>query len=258
MTADRNHPADQNHPADKGGQRSPGHPVEMMAVLKIGGSLSRSPALPDLCQEISRLGAHHHLLVVPGGGEFADLVRDFYADWQLSETAAHRMAILAMDQYGYLLGDLIPGAEPATDLKAVLRVAASGHVPVLLPASLMIQLDPLPHSWQVTSDSIAAWVAGKMEASYLILLKDVNGLFDSDPGTAASEEPLAQVEIAKLSTLAGGVDQFLGTILAQNEFETWVINGQYPRRLAELIETGHTLGTCIPCSQSSSGFVGLF
>ena len=245
MTADRNHPADQNHPADKGGQRSPGHPVEMMEVLKIGGSLSRSPALPDLCQEISRLGAHHHLLVVPGGGEFADLVRDFYADLQLSETAAHRMAILAMDQYGHLLGDLIPDAELVIDLKAVLRVATSGRVPILLPSSLMNQLDPLPHSWQVTSDSIAAWVAGKMEASYLILIKDVNGLFDSDPGTAASEEPLAQIELAKLTHLAGGVDQYLATVLAQNEVETWVINGRNPDRLVELFEKGQTLGTCI-------------
>jgi 5-(aminomethyl)-3-furanmethanol phosphate kinase len=221
---------------------------ELAAILKVGGSLSRSPALPDLCREISRLGAKHRLLVVPGGGEFADLVRDFYARLPLSETAAHRMAILAMDQYGYLLADLIPQADMVTDLPAVAQVATLGRVPVLLPSRLMDQLDPLPHSWQVTSDSIAAWVAGALQAPLLVLLKDVDGLYASDPGSLPGDL-LPRVAVAKLATLAGGVDQYLVTVLAQNEIETWAINGQYPHRLAELIETGRTLGTCIPRSQ---------
>jgi aspartokinase-like uncharacterized kinase len=219
---------------------------EFKAVIKVGGSLSRSRALPDLCREISQLGGIHRLLVIPGGGEFADLVRDFYARLQLSETAAHRMAILAMDQYGYLLGDLIPHAELVAGLPDALRVAADGRVPVLLPSSLMAQADPLPHSWQVTSDSIAAWVAGASHASLLVLLKDVDGLYASDPNSPSPGKLLHQMDRAKLPTLAGGVDEYLGAVLAKNEVETWVINGQHPLRLGELITTGRTLGTCIP------------
>jgi aspartokinase-like uncharacterized kinase len=218
---------------------------ELAAVLKVGGSLSRSPALPDLCREISRLGGVHRLLVIPGGGQFANLVRDFYARLSLSETAAHRMAILAMDQYGYLLGDLIPHAELVAGLPDALQAAADGQVPVLLPSALMAQTDSLPHSWQVTSDSIAAWVAGALHASSLVLLKDVDGLCSSDPGSPAPGELLPQLDLTKLSTVTGGVDQYLGAVLAQNEFETWVINGQYPSRLVELITTGRTLGTYI-------------
>jgi aspartokinase-like uncharacterized kinase len=217
----------------------------IQTVIKVGGSLSRSRALPDLCQEISRLGTTHSLLAVPGGGEFADLVRDFYASLHLSETAAHRMAILGMDQYGYLLGELIPGSELVTDLPAARRVAENGRVPVLLPANLMAQADPLPHSWQVTSDSIAAWVAGALHASLLVLLKDVDGLYSSNPGSPASGELLPQVNWEELDTLAGGVDEYLGAVLAQHKVETWVINGQRPRRLAELLQVGRTLGTCI-------------
>jgi aspartokinase-like uncharacterized kinase len=217
----------------------------LAAVLKVGGSLSRSPALPDLCQEISRLGSHHRLLVIPGGGEFADLVRDFYARLRLSETTAHRMAILAMDQYGYLLGDLIPRAALAADLPEVLQIAEDGRVPVLLPAALMAQADPLPHSWQVTSDSIAAWVAGALHTSSLVLLKDVDGLYASDPNSSVSGELLPQVDITNLSTMTGGIDEHLSVVLAQNRVKTWVINGQYPHRLAELIEMGRTMGTCV-------------
>jgi 5-(aminomethyl)-3-furanmethanol phosphate kinase len=236
--------------AVKSEQRPPEHPGEMMAVLKVGGSLSHSPALPDLCREISHLGDHHRLLIVPGGGEFADLVRDFYARLQLSETAAHRMATLAMDQYGYLLGDLIPGAALVADLPAVAQVVPGGRVPVLLPARLMEQLDPLPHSWQVTSDSIAAWVVGALRATLLVLLKDVDGLFSSPHDSAAFGGMLPQMEIAQLPTLTGGVDPYLGRVLAQYEVDTWVINGQHPHRLAELIETGRTIGTYIRGSQS--------
>jgi aspartokinase-like uncharacterized kinase len=218
---------------------------EWSAVLKVGGSLSRSQALPELCREISRLGTHHCLLLVPGGGEFADLVRDFYASLPLSETAAHRMAILGMDQYGYLLGEQIPRAALVTDLPAALQVAESGRVPVLLPSRLMAQADPLPHSWQVTSDSIAAWVAGALQASLLVLLKDVDGLYSSAPHPPASQELLPQVDLEKLPSLAGGIDEYLGAVLAKNEVVAWVINGQYPPRLAELLQTGRTLGTCI-------------
>jgi aspartokinase-like uncharacterized kinase len=217
----------------------------LSAVLKVGGSLSRSEALPVLCHEISRLAAQHRLLVVPGGGEFADLVRAFYARMQLSETAAHRMAILAMDQYGYLLADLIPQAELVADLLALKPVADRRRVPVLIPSNWMAQADPLPHSWQVTSDSIAAWVAGALGAPLLVLLKDVDGLYASSPRSAAPAELLPQVNLEKLSTIAGGVDEYLGTLLAQFQIETWVINGQHPSRLAQLLRTGRTLGTRI-------------
>ena len=136
-----------------------------------------------------------------------------------------------------------------TELPAALRVAEAGRVPVLLPAALLAQADPLPHSWQVTSNSIAAWVAGALPAPLLVLLKDVDGLYSSDPGSPAPGELLTEVGLAKLSTLAGGVDAYLGTVLAQNQIETWVINGQHPPRLAQLIDTGRTLGTCVPRNQ---------
>ncbi|MEW6231010.1 MAG: hypothetical protein AB1566_01700 [Chloroflexota bacterium] len=232
----------------------------MDAVLKVGGSLSRGQGLTALGREIGRLGAQHRLLVVPGGGEFADAVRDHHRRYRLSEATAHRMALLAMDQYGCLLGDLVPGSVLVEDLLSARRVAAGGQTPILLPSSLLTQADPLPHSWQVTSDSIAAWVAGQVRAPRLILLKDVDGLFSADPAQSERAQLLLQMTVDDLAGHRGGVDEYLATVLASVDLETWMINGQRLERLAELLQMGQTHGTRItrgpgnrPAAQRSRG-----
>jgi aspartokinase-like uncharacterized kinase len=214
------------------------------AVLKIGGSLSRGPNLAALCQEIGRLGARRRLLVVPGGGDFADTVREHYRRYHLTETTAHAMALLAMDQYGWLLGDLIPDSDVARDILSARRITANGRVPILLPATLLIQADPLPHSWQVTSDSIAAWIAGLACASQLVLLKDVDGLLP-DRSRSETAKVLPAMSVKELLNHRGGVDEYLAVLLASLDLETWVINGQLTERLVELLDTGQTLGTRI-------------
>ena len=178
------------------------------AVLKIGGSLSRGPNLAALCQEIGRLGARRRLLVVPGGGDFADTVREHYRRYHLTETTAHAMALLAMDQYGWLLGDLIPNGDVVRDILSARNTTANGRVPILLPATLLIQADPLPHSWQVTSDSIAAWIAGLAGASQLILLKDVDGLL-SDLSRSDTAEVLPALSVTELNESAGRCGRIL-------------------------------------------------
>ena len=129
----------------------------MLTVVKVGGGLGRGAgddALRAVCTVLGELAERHPLLVVPGGAAFADAVRDHDRRFGLRATTSHRMAILGMEQFGWLLSDLIPGAERRTDLGAF----ADGRATVLLPAEL--PLDGLPTSWEVTSDSIAAWVAG--------------------------------------------------------------------------------------------------
>ena len=212
------------------------------AVLKVGGSLSRGQNLAALCQTIGRLGSRYRLLLVPGGGDFADTVRDHYRRYHLSETTAHRMALLAMDQYGWLLSDLIPDSETVRDVLAAREAAANGRVSILLAATLLIEADPLPHSWQVTSDSIAAWIAGLVGAVRCVLLKDVDGLFSAESGSA---QLLPAMCVKELKDHRGGVDEYLSVVLASLDLETWVINGQRPDRLVELLSAGQTIGTRI-------------
>jgi 5-(aminomethyl)-3-furanmethanol phosphate kinase len=211
----------------------------VLTVVKVGGGLGRGAgddALRALCTTLGELGERQPLLVVPGGAWFADAVRDADRRFGLPATTSHHMAVLGMEQFGWLLSELIPGAARSTQPRADARGTT-----VLLPASLA--LDELPASWQVTSDSIAAWVAGQAGAERLVLVKEVDGLFADWPPRG---EPLPRLTVAELAALrSGGVDAYLPTALENASFETWVISGRDPRRLTELLDGGATVGTRI-------------
>jgi 5-(aminomethyl)-3-furanmethanol phosphate kinase len=142
------------------------------AVIKIGGGLSRVPhALERVCAAVNNAACGHSLVVVPGGGPFADAVRSFERQLPISTDAAHWMAILAMDQYGHVLADRIARAELVEEPGTLAEVLGRGRVAVLAPSRWMRSADVLPHSWDVTSDSIAAFIAGALGATRLILIK---------------------------------------------------------------------------------------
>jgi aspartokinase-like uncharacterized kinase len=212
----------------------------VLSVVKVGGGLAREAgdgALRALCAAIAEAGARHRLLIVPGGGDFARAVRDHDRRFALRPRTAHRMAILAMDQLGWVLADLIPGAARCVDLQSV----RGGAVSVLLPAELLAERDPLPASWAVTSDSIAAWVTGAAGAGRLVLVKPVPGLYREWPPTG---EPIAHLTVDELAALRpAGVDAHLPAALRDAGVETWVIGGHEPARLGELLESGRTAGT---------------
>jgi len=150
-----------------------------LSVIKIGGGLAAVPgALDRVCRAVGAAGCDHPILVVPGGGIFADAVREFDRTVGLSPDAAHWMAILAMDQYAHVLAERIPGARLIEEPGAVPQALTPSGVAVLAPSRWMRSADVLPHSWEVTSDSIAAFVAGALDAARLILIKPAAELSD--------------------------------------------------------------------------------
>jgi aspartokinase-like uncharacterized kinase len=164
-------------------------------------------------------------------------VRDADRRFGLFAAAAHRMAILGMEQFGWVLSELIPDAVRTADITRL----PGGRTAVLLPAAL--PLERLPESWQVTSDSIAARVAEQAGAGRLVLVKEVDGLYADWPPHGG---PIARLTVAELSALGpGGVDGHLATVLAGARFETWVIGGRDPARVAQLLDRGTTAGTRI-------------
>lgn len=219
--------------------------MNLNAVLKIGGSLSRGDGLDLLCREIAGLSERYRLLIVPGGGRFADEVRQAYVRFKLDETTAHRMALLAMDQYGCLLGDLIAGSTVTDDVSRAMDAAESGSAAILLPSALVWREDPLPHSWQVTSDTIAAWIARTIHCRRLVLLKAVDGVLRQGEPQAGSPGLINEITPVRLIGYNGGVDEYLPRFLNAESLDTWIINGLHPMRLRELLETGQTTGTRI-------------
>jgi 5-(aminomethyl)-3-furanmethanol phosphate kinase len=151
--------------------------VRPINVIKIGGGLIAIPgALDRVCQEVSAASARHSIIVVPGGGPFADAVRAFDRSFPLSPATAHWMALLAMDQYGHVLVDRIRGAVLVDEPGSLLERVNTGSVAVLAPSRWLRSADVLPRTWEVTSDSIAAFVAGAVDAARLILVKPAGDL----------------------------------------------------------------------------------
>ncbi len=141
-------------------------------VVKVGGGLLASPGhLDAVLAELADAACTRRLLVIPGGGPFADAVRQVDRELTLSDEAAHWMAVLAMDQYAHLLVSRLPTAGLASDAAGIAAQLDQRRLPVLAPSRWLLDADPLPHSWDVTSDSIAAWVAGEVGARRLVLVK---------------------------------------------------------------------------------------
>jgi aspartokinase-like uncharacterized kinase len=150
-----------------------------------------------------------------------------------------------MDQYGYLLNQLIAGSSLITDIVSARQTEKSGRTAILLPSATVIRDDSLPHSWQVTSDTIAAWVAHRARCRRLVLLKNVDGLMIAEDGQYSTAGLIAKLTVEQLAEHSGGVDEYLCRFLASANLEVWVINGLRPKRLAELLDANCTIGTRI-------------
>ncbi|MGC9514609.1 uridylate kinase [Methanocrinis sp.] len=138
-------------------------------VVKIGGSLIGVSR--DIVRRLLLLSEDgSSFLVVPGGGPMADLVKKIYRRYGISEEAAHWMAILAMEEYAHFLAD-----GTGASLTDEISRPASG-VRILLPYRPLMKDDRgLLHSWDYTSDSVAAFAAARLSADF-VKATDVEGV----------------------------------------------------------------------------------
>lgn len=207
----------------------------MKAVIKIGGSLQGSPSLEAICETIGKVSGRHDLTIVPGGGVFADQVREFQKSHNLSDYTAHLMAIEAMESYGVGLSELIPNFSLSDNLE----IAKRGKV-IFLPSKSVEQNCELESSWKVTSDSLAAWTCGKIGFDKLILVKRVDGIGKNNKRFLTD---LSRQELKNMNQSV--VDSKLPEVLERYGITCWVLNGENPERIEELLKTGRTTGTKI-------------
>lgn len=218
----------------------------MVNVIKIGGSLAEDPnSLVRLCKELITISKAHGIVVVPGGAKFADTVRYLYDRFNLSDETAHKMAILAMDQYGLLLKDVMEHAILVYRLKNASRTYGKG-VSIILPSKIVLSLDSLEHSWRVTSDSISALVASSLKAERLILAKNVDGIYSEDPTKRSDAKMFRKLSASRLlKERFGCVDEFLPEILIEKQLICYVVNGKHPNRIKSILENKRDIYTKI-------------
>jgi aspartokinase-like uncharacterized kinase len=211
-------------------------------IIKLGGSLIEKGRdivrfLKEYVEEKDKDKAPT-LILIPGGGPFVEVVRNLSADISISEESAHWMAVLAMHQYGLFLanGELgIPLVESMNEIDG------AEPIRILLPYEIIKADDCLPHTWDVTSDTIAAFVANKIGEKTFIKLTDVDGIID-EKGHLINK--IYAKELAELEE-KGCVDAELPRYLMQNKMSCTIVNGNYPNRIVAAIEGKETLCTKI-------------
>ena len=140
-----------------------------LTVIKLGGSHAFAPHLGRWLDAIAQCAGR--VAVVPGGGPFADAVLEAQPRMGFDDAAAHRMALLAMEQYGCALASMNKRYVLADSREGIVGAIDRGDVPVWLPTRMVLAAGEIPWSWEVTSDSLAAWLAGLVGANRLLLVK---------------------------------------------------------------------------------------
>lgn len=141
-----------------------------MWIVKLGGSLAHDPRVVLWLAMLAELGGGR-VTVVPGGGAFADAVRTSQRHWQFGDLAAHNMAVLAMAQTAHLFHALEPRLTLAADEAAIRRALHAGQPALWLPFGVLRDAPDLLTSWDVTSDSLALWLARVLNAERLVVVK---------------------------------------------------------------------------------------
>jgi aspartokinase-like uncharacterized kinase len=188
---------------------------------------------------LSFLAEKYQFIIVPGGGMFADVIRDSDKRFNLSSQVSHRMAILGMDQFGMLLAQITPNSIATHSLSDAKQLSETKAVPIFLPSRLMLRENPLENSWDVTSDSIAAYISNRLKAPKLVLIKDVDGVFTKEPDyeDAVFIEQLSPKELLEFDK-ATSVDMFLAKLLSESPVDCYIVNGKFPNRI-EAIFAGY-------------------
>ncbi|MFQ5832631.1 MAG: hypothetical protein ACE5H4_08020 [Candidatus Thorarchaeota archaeon] len=208
----------------------------MRVVIKVGGSLATQPEhLKALMQTISILSQDNMIVVVPGGGPFAGQVRESQKKTGVSDSTAHWMAIKAMEQFGMLLFQHAPDLETFDGSDITARMS-EGRSFILQPYSLLKSKDELPHSWSVTSDSIAVWVAIQVEADSILLMKSTDQLARGDSNKTESTPATIEADDLDYLEKIGVVDEYLRELYSHFKGQLYLIDGREPQILRILFE----------------------
>ena len=153
-------------------------------------------------------------LFVIGGGEFANLIRKYDNEMEFSEDVTHETAIDAMDILVKLLNDKLAFTEISYTIEEAISISDLNKIPIMICSDILKENDPFAHSWDVTSDSIAAYIASLLDAK-LLIATNVNGIYTKDPSLSGAEL-INEIDVNKLLTFdESSIDLMLPTLLIE-------------------------------------------
>ena len=194
-----------------------------MIVVKIGGSVAENAG--NIIKVLFETG--EDTLIVPGGWIFADTVRKL----DLDDDTAHWMAVMSMDLYGLYLSRFAEVIEPES-----FDFDFTG-VRIILPYRLLRNFDELPHSWDVTSDSIAIWIAEKIGAEKILKVTNVDGII-------INGKLVREIDADELDTQTC-LDKYSPKLLKKFGRDMFICNGLHVERVKNYITRGEAFGTIV-------------
>ena len=199
-------------------------------VVKIGGSLFPNYAI-DLANKLENTNS----CIVLGGGEFANLIRKYDDEINFTQETNHWTAIDCMDIIAQLVNDKVKSSKLAYSIDEVKQISDDGFTPIFVVSEFLKTEDPFECSWDVTSDSIAAYVSHLLNAK-LLIVTNVNGIYTQEPKEPGSTF-ISKIDATTLLTFQeSSIDVMLPSLLLEFGTDCYVVNGKYPERVLSLID----------------------
>lgn len=140
-----------------------------MWVVKLGGSLQALPHLKDFVISLADHGVGK-IIIVPGGGMFAEAVRKQQCMSGFNDSFAHELALRATEIFGTILCGFDNRLTAVSDPDEFTTWTGS-RIPVWFPCDTVLQQPDIEKSWRITSDSLSLWLAIRLNIRNLLLVK---------------------------------------------------------------------------------------
>ena len=204
--------------------------MSIKQVVKIGGSLFPNYAI-DLAKKLENTNS----LIVLGGGEFANLIRKYDSEINFSQETNHWTAIDCMDIIAKLVNDKVESTKLAYSIDDAIAISNEGFTPIFVVSKFLREDDPFECSWDVTSDSIAAYISHRLNAN-LLIVTNVNGIYTQEPKEPGSTF-ISKIDAkTMLNFQESSIDVMLPSLLLKFGTNCYVVNGKYPERVLSLID----------------------
>jgi len=209
------------------------------AIFKIGGNiLENSKYIESTISQLTKLYEEKTLqkiILIPGGGSYANFIRKIDKELKLGDDLAHWMAIYSMNYNGLTLKGKYPELDFIENLKSF--EISNNYFCIFLPYNYLRKNDTLPHNWDVTSDSIALYLADQLHFNQCFLIKDIDGIYNINEELIKTVTTFKYLELKESKKLAKigvnqptvkkstPIDSYLLTLIDQTGIPCYLLNG---------------------------------